>query len=246
MITNKIELNSVSKTFGTKQVLSKVSLLIKPNERWAIVGRSGEGKSVLLRIMIGLTPADSGDIQIDGVKVLPLNTKSGITIAQKIGFVFQQAALFDSMTVLENITIRLAEENTYDESMRYQIALRLLAEVGLDSSIIHRYPAELSGGMRKRVGIARAIAHQPNLLLCDEPTSGLDPVTAKAIDTLILELSQKQKLTTILVTHFIQSIRTVATHVAHLYQGKFIFCGNTSDYWGHPHPEIQQFVQHSY
>ena len=195
--------------------------------------------------MIGLTPAESGKVQIDGSNVVPLQTKAGIANAQKIGFVFQQAALFDSMTVLENITLRLAEENTLSDAAQKKRAYQLLTEVGLEKSVSGCYPAELSGGMRKRVGIARALAHQPNLLLCDEPTSGLDPVTAAAIDTLILELSQKQQLTTVLVTHFVQSIHKIATHTAHLYQGEFIFSGPVADYWSNPHPEIQRFVHSS-
>lgn len=245
MTAHRVTLEAVFKSFAAKPVLNGVTLSVKPAERWAIIGRSGEGKSVLLRIMIGLTSADSGKVQIDGNDVLPLHTRAGTANAQKTGFVFQQAALFDSMTILENITLRLAEENILSTAAQRDRAYQLLHEVGLDTSVSERYPAELSGGMRKRVGIARALAHQPNLLFCDEPTSGLDPVTAAAIDTLILELSQKQNLTTILVTHFVQSIQKVATHIAHLHQGKFIFCGSVTDYWDNPHLEIRQFIQSS-
>ena len=192
--------------------------------------------------MLGLEKPDQGKVFIEGRDTAPFRKKDWDRLMHEFGVVFQGAALFDSLSVLENVGIRLFEERILRPQDIREKVVTALEKVKLNPDILLKYPNELSGGMQKRVGIARAIIHQPRFLLYDEPTSGLDPISAEAIDKLMLELSDDPERTSIMVTHDLASLRRLATQVVMIHDRKILFDGSPEDFFGHSHPEIKAFV----
>jgi phospholipid/cholesterol/gamma-HCH transport system ATP-binding protein len=222
-----IKVLDVHKSFGNKNVLSGVNLSVARGESMVVIGGSGSGKSVLLKNIIGLLKPDSGRVFINGSDITSLDEKGVYGIRKKFGMLFQSAALFDSMRVWENVAfVLLRRKMKVDDAKR--IAIEKLEMVGL-AGVEDIMPSELSGGMRKRVGLARAIAHQPEILLYDEPTTGLDPIMADAINDLIVEMNKKLAVTSVTITHDMHSAFKIADKIAMLYDGKIIFTGTIDD-----------------
>lgn len=239
-----IEIKDVFKSFRNNQVLQGVNLTIKKGETLVIIGRSGCGKSVLLKLIMGLLKPDSGKIFVNGDDVTALNDKQLAKLRQKFGMLFQASALFDSMTVDENVGLGLREHTKLsEEDIGHRVRERLKM-VGL-SGIEEKKPAELSGGMKKRVGLARAIAMDPDYVLYDEPTTGLDPIMADVINDLIISLRNSLSITSIAVTHDIVSAYKIADRIAMLYEGKIIFVGTPEEVKNTEDPTVRQFVEGS-
>ena len=224
-----IEIKNLHKSFGRNKVLQGVNLEIHPGETIVIIGRSGCGKSVLLKHIVGLLVPDDGYVKLNGRIVSELKLDELYELRKKFGFLFQGAALFDSMTVEENIALPLVESSeNYSKVELRKIAEEKLELVGLND-VLEIKPAELSGGMKKRVGLARALVTNPEYILYDEPTTGLDPIMADSIDKLIAELSGKIKVTSIVVTHDMYSVKNVADKVAMMHEGKIHFTGTPDE-----------------
>lgn len=223
-----IRISNLKKRFGNKEVLRGVSLEIRTGETIAIIGRSGCGKSVLLKHIVGLLKSDEGMVQVDGQTISQMNVSDLYKIREKFGYLFQSAALFDSMTVGENVAIALRENFHLPEQETQRIVAEKLSMVGLPNIEFMR-PAELSGGMRKRVGLARALATNPQYIFYDEPTTGLDPIMSDAIDTLVLELAKRLGVTSVVITHDMQSVYKVADRVAMMHEGKIYFLGTPNE-----------------
>ncbi len=236
-----IELKNLTKSFGDKTVTKNLDLTIEDGEFLAIIGRSGEGKSVLLKQIIGLIHPTSGSVIIDGQDITKLSKHELRAVFKKCGYVFQFAALLDSLNVFENVGITLIEEDWPEEKIK-PLVVEKLRNVGLDESILDRYPNELSGGMKKRVGLARTLMLSPKVLIYDEPTTGLDPITVRLIHELIKKTHIEQKTTTIVISHDID-IFNYATQVAMLHQGKIVYKGPTKDIWECKDPYIYQFIR---
>ncbi len=236
-----IEINNLKKRFGKKEVLRGVTLSIKTGETMVIIGRSGCGKSVLLKHIVGLLKADEGEVRVDGQLISSMSQAELYKIRTKFGYLFQGAALFDSMTVGENVGLALRENYQMSEEKIREIVAEKLALVGLPN-IEQMKPSELSGGMRKRVGLARALATNPEYIFYDEPTTGLDPIMSDAIDTLIKDLAQKLRVTSVVITHDIQSVYKVADRVAMMHEGKIYFLGNAKDLAETQDPIVRNFV----
>lgn len=222
-----IELNDVHKSFGSRVILNGVSLAVRDGETLAVIGYSGSGKSVLLKSIVRLLEADSGTITVDGTDVATLRREELYELRRRVGYVFQFAALFDSMTVFDNVAMGLRRMKMPEDEIeeRVQESLQLVEMDGYDE----RLPAQLSGGQRKRVGLARAIATRPKYILYDEPTTGLDPVTTAVIDNLILKLAGELKVTSVVVTHDMKSAYRVADRIALLYDGGIRFVGTPTE-----------------
>ncbi len=239
-----IELIAVSKRFVDNVVLDGVSLEVRDGETVALLGPSGVGKTVTIKLINGLLRPDAGDVIVDGLHVPQLNRKQLAELRAKIGYVFQYGALFDSMTVAENIRLGITDETCYRDQAycenRVQECLRL---VNLAPEVAEKYPAELSGGMKKRVGIARAIAGKPKYLLYDEPTSGLDPVNADVIDGLVERLQQDLGVTSVVVSHDVRGSFRVADRVALLWQSKIRAVGPPEEILASKDPAVQQFLE---
>jgi phospholipid/cholesterol/gamma-HCH transport system ATP-binding protein len=239
-----IELRNVSKRFGAQVVLDSVSLEIHTGETLALLGPSGAGKSVLLKHIIGLIKPDAGDVLVDGSHVSLLKRKELAQLRTRIGYVFQNGALFDSMDVFGNIRLGITNMDHYRDDAycanRVKECLRL---VNLQEEVSRKMPAELSGGMRKRVGIARAIAGQPAYLLYDEPTSGLDPVNADVIDSLIERLQEELGVTSVMVTHDVRGSFRVADRIAVLWQAKIRAVGTAEEILASRDPAVLQFLE---
>jgi phospholipid/cholesterol/gamma-HCH transport system ATP-binding protein len=238
-----IEFRGVWKTFGAEPVLQGVDLLVREGETLALLGPSGTGKSVLLKHAIRLLLPDRGDVLVDGVSI-PTATRAQLRkVRRSVGYVFQNAALFDSFTVLENLALALHSEDDPRSLLSARPEAReLLSRVNLDSGVLDQYPGELSGGMRKRVGIARAIASRPRYVLYDEPTTGLDPVNADTIDALIVELARDLGVTSIVVTHDLESAFQVGDRVALLTDGKLRACGTPEEILASEDPVVRRFM----
>ncbi len=236
-----ISVKNVRKTFGDKQVLNGLNLEIPRGETLVIMGPSGCGKSVLLKIVTGLMAADSGEIWFDGTEISKLKAKKLNVIRRKIGMLFQSAALFDSMTVAENVAFMLDQHENLSPQETRKIVDEKLSLVDLDG-IREMRPAELSGGMRKRVGLARALAFNPEVILYDEPTTGLDPITCTEINHLIRDLHEKLQVTSVVVTHDMQSAFSVATRIAMIHEGKQIASGSPAEILKIDDPILQQFI----
>lgn len=237
-----IQLTNIWKRFGEKQVHSGVNLEVRDNETLVIIGRSGGGKSVLLKMIIGLIKPDSGAIVVDGKEVQTMNYKQLQKMRFKFGFLFQGAALFDSMTVGENIELALRRHSEYqsvDISERVKYALGLVKLQNVE----HLMPSNISGGMKKRVGLARAIALTPKYMLYDEPTTGLDVETADGINLLINELKTMLGVTSIVVTHDIHSAFVVGDRFAIFENGQFIMTGTKEDIRNSPDPEVRKYIE---
>jgi phospholipid/cholesterol/gamma-HCH transport system ATP-binding protein len=236
-----IEVLAVSKAFGRQQVLRQCSLEIQSGETMVILGQSGGGKSVLLKIISGLLAQDTGVVRIDGKRRHDMSEKERQSLSLSFGFLFQGAALFDSLTVGQNVTFALRRHTQHSQARLREIAEERLGWVGL-RGVQDKKPSELSGGMRKRVGLARAVAMDPAFMLYDEPTTGLDPITADAINDLILSLQKRIKMTSIVVTHDMTSAFKVGDRLAMLYQGKIAEVKDKEAFRNSPNPVLQQFI----
>jgi phospholipid/cholesterol/gamma-HCH transport system ATP-binding protein len=236
-----IEVQGIAKSFGRQQVLKRCDLTIESGETLVILGQSGGGKSVLLKIISGLLLQDAGSVRIDGKLRREMTPAERDKLALSFGYLFQGAALFDSLTVGQNVTFALRRFTDYGETRLREIAEERLNWVGL-RGVQDKKPAELSGGMRKRVGLARAVAMDPSFILYDEPTTGLDPVTSDAINELILSLQKRIKMTAIVVTHDMASAYKVGDRMAMLYHGEIIEVAETETFKNSPNPLIQQFI----
>jgi phospholipid/cholesterol/gamma-HCH transport system ATP-binding protein len=237
-----IELENVSKAFGPKRVLSGFSLTVQEGETMVIIGFSGTGKSVAIKHMVGLLRPDSGSVKVDGLEVPSLNRKELTALRAKIGYVFQFAALFDSLTVGENVAMGLRKQGTLSEAEITTRVAEALDLVDLPNTEA-RFPAELSGGMRKRVGIARAIALRPKYILYDEPTTGLDPVTSAVINELMVRMRDRLGVTGIVITHDMRSAYRVGTRIAMLYEGKVRQVGTVDEIKNTTDPVVRQFIE---
>jgi phospholipid/cholesterol/gamma-HCH transport system ATP-binding protein len=243
----RISIRGLGVALGGRRILDDISVDIAPGELLCVVGLSGSGKSTLLRCLCGLVQPDAGSIEIDACSVTNLPERSWVPIRARMGMVFQYAALFDSMTVFENVAfgmVRGPRCYEYRTWTRLQLARRvtsILRDVGLPG-IERRMPSDLSGGMRRRVGLARALATSPEIVLYDEPTSGLDPVTAAAIDQLILDTRDRNRVTSVVVSHDMQSVFRIADRILMLYDGKTRILGTPDDLRSSDDPVVRQFV----
>lgn len=237
-----IEVRQLSKRFGDQQVLDGVDLMIEKGESLVIIGRSGGGKSVLLKHLVGLTQPDAGQVLVDGQDIAHLDERALLRVRRKFGMLFQSAALFDSLTVEENIGFVLDRERTETPgaiSRRVAEALDMVEMPGIQK----KKPAELSGGMRKRVGLARAIIYRPEVVFYDEPTTGLDPVVSDSIDKLIVRVCERLKVTTVVITHDMRSMQTVGRRVAMLHQGRIYTSGTPAELMAATDPVVSRFVR---
>ncbi len=240
----KLEMTNVHKSFGKKKILDGVNLKIKKGESLVIIGGSGTGKSVTIKCIQGLLTPEQGSIKIDGQEVIGMKEKDFDKINKKMGMLFQNAALFDSLKVWENIAFRFLQEGgTVDKAK--ELALYNLAEVGMDESVMNLSPSDLSGGMKKRVGLARAIASKPEFIFFDEPTTGLDPIMSDIINELIIKCVKKIGATTLTITHDMVSARKIADKIAMLYKGKIIWHDSVSKIDNSGNPYIEQFINGS-
>ncbi len=239
-----ISIRDLFKGFGAQEVLSGVSLDINKGESVAIIGQSGCGKSVLLKHLIQLLEPDSGQVLIEGEDVTALHGRALVKLRSRVGMLFQSSALFDSLTVAENVGLGLKETEHLDDATIERTVREKLDMVGL-GDILEKMPSQLSGGMRKRVGLARAIANNPEVLLYDEPTTGLDPITADLIDNMIVELNQKLNVTSIAVTHDMKSAFKIASRIIMLYQGKVEIDGSPEEIKNTTNPVVRQFIEGS-
>ena len=237
-----IELTDVHKAFGPKRVLAGFSLRVEEGETMVIIGFSGTGKSVAIKHMVGLLRPDSGSVKVDGLEVPRLNRKELTALRAKIGYVFQFAALFDSLTVGENVAMGLRKQGLLTTSEINARVAEALDLVDLPNNEA-RFPAELSGGMRKRVGIARAIALRPKYILYDEPTTGLDPVTSAVIDELMVRMRDRLGVTGIVITHDMRSAYRVGTRIAMLYEGTVRQVGTVDEIQHSTDPVVRQFIE---
>ena|ERR1700756_2489718 len=242
--TPPVQVEGLSKSFGKQTVLQEISLEVGRGETLSVLGRSGTGKSVLLKLIIGLHKPDSGSIRVNGEDVTKLKLKELNEVRKKVGFLFQQAALYDSLTIEENVGFPLRRHSSMsDEDSRKRVR-ELLASVGMEKDA-HKLPGELSGGMQKRVGLARALALEPEIILFDEPTAGLDPITAAEIDDLILRLQKERHMTSVVVTHDIHSARAVSDRVALMRDGQVVIEGTFEDLQKSRDPFVMQFLDGS-
>ena len=242
-----IVLRDVHKRFGAQVVLDGVDLDVQEGETLALLGPSGTGKSVLLKHIIGLIKPDSGTIVVDDLDVGKLKRKELAHLRSRIGYVFQNGALFDSMDVFENVRLGITDEEKYrDEEYARKRVLECLKLVNLAPDVMTKYPAELSGGMRKRVGIARAIAGSPKYLLYDEPTSGLDPVNADIIDGLVQRLDDELGVTSVMVTHDVRGAFRTADRLALLTGGKIVQQGTQEEFLKSRNPKVREFLERDF
>ena len=237
-----IALQGVTKTFQGKRVLDELDFTIARGETIVIIGRSGEGKSVLLKHIVRLLEPQQGKIWVDGTEVTALCRSDLFELRKRFGMLFQMAALFDSLTISENVGLGLTEHTRLATAEIRDRASECLQMVGL-VDVEEKLPAELSGGMRKRVGLARAIVMQPDYILYDEPTTGLDPITADAINDLILKLQTELQVTSVVVTHDLASAFKIADRIAMLNQGKIIYAAGVEDTRRTDNPYVRQFIE---
>lgn len=236
-----IEVRALKKQFGTQMILDDVDMVIETGESAAIIGRSGGGKSVLLKHMIGLLQPEAGEVLVDGEEITHMTERQLLHVREKFGMVFQGAALFDSMTVAENVAFPLRRKRKYTEAeidKRVCAALDIVDLPGTQK----KKPAELSGGMRKRVGLARAVVYEPQIMLYDEPTTGLDPIMSDSIDKLIIRVRDTLKVTSVVVTHDMRSARRVGTHVFLLHEKKIHAHGTPEDIFSSQDAVVRQFI----
>jgi phospholipid/cholesterol/gamma-HCH transport system ATP-binding protein len=236
-----IEIADLHKAFGDNRVLRGADLEIKRGESMVVIGGSGSGKSVLLKHIIRILRPDRGEVYVEGIDISRLNEKALYVLRKKFGMLFQMAALFDSLQVWENVGFALLKERKHSEQEIKEIVSEKLRLVGL-SGVEGLMPAELSGGMKKRVGLARAIAYDPEVILYDEPTTGLDPIMADAINDLILEMREKLSVTSVTITHDMQSAYKIADRIAMLYEGKIIEIGTPEQIKNTDNPIVRQFI----
>lgn len=236
-----IEIRNLQKAFGGKKVLKGVDLSISKGESMVVIGGSGSGKSVLLKHIIGILRPDAGAVLVDNVDITGLEEKGLYEVRKKFGMLFQGAALFDSMKVWENVAFALLRQKKMKEREARDLAIEKLRMVGLPG-VEDLMPSDLSGGMKKRVGLARAIAHEPEILLYDEPTTGLDPIMADAINDLIVEMKQRLAVTSVAITHDMHSAYKIGDRIAMLYNGAIIASGSSEEIRNTQNPLVHQFI----
>lgn len=242
MSTPKIEITDLYKRFGKKVVLNGVNLTVEKGESVVVIGGSGTGKSVLIKCVLGIITPDSGSIKIDGEEVTKLSMKDRQEIMRKFGMLFQGGALFDSLPVWENIAFSLLQNHQINREEAKKLAVEKLKSVGLGPDVATLSPSELSGGMQKRVALARAIAANPEIIFFDEPTTGLDPIMADVINLLIVKCSKELGASTLTITHDMSSVRRIAHRVAMLYGGKIIWQGEAREIDRSGNEYVDQFV----
>jgi phospholipid/cholesterol/gamma-HCH transport system ATP-binding protein len=240
--SESLVISGLHKSFGSQKVLDGVDLTADRGQTVVVLGRSGTGKSVLLRLIVGLQQPDSGSIRIHGQEIVGLEMDRLNEIRMKMGFLFQQAALYDSLTVEENVEFPMRRHTTLSDADRREHARALLASVGLEKDL-NKMPSDISGGMQKRVGLARALALDPDILLFDEPTSGLDPITAAEIGELIVKLKKERNLTSIVVTHDVHGAKLFADRFVLLREGKVAIDGAFSQLEQSQNPFVVQFLK---
>ena len=238
----KIEMRDVVKSFGSKHVLKGIDLAVNAEESLALIGTSGCGKSITLKCLLGLITADGGSIKVDGTEILGTDRKTLEGMRRRFGMTFQFGALFDSLPIWENVTFRLRQQQKMNRADARDLAVDTITQLGLSPQVIDQYPAELSGGMQKRVALARAIADKPEILLFDEPTSGLDPITGGVIDRLIIDAVKRLGATAMTISHDMASVRRIADKVAMIHNGVIIWCGSVEKMDDTGVPEVDQFV----
>lgn len=238
----KIEIANLHKSFGPNVVLDGLDLELYTGESLVVIGGSGSGKSVLLKNILGLLEPEQGSIKIDGIEAIGMPRGERETTLRKFGMLFQNAALFDSLPVWENVAFGLIQGRGMDRRAAKEVAIAKLADVGLGSEVGELSPAELSGGMRKRVGLARAIATEPEILFFDEPTTGLDPIMGDVINDLIVKCVRELGATALSITHDMASARKIADRVAMIYKGKIIWAGPVSDIDRSANDYVDQFI----
>ncbi|MBP3687522.1 MAG: ATP-binding cassette domain-containing protein [Alphaproteobacteria bacterium] len=241
----KIKIRNLHKSFGKKQVLDGVDLDLCKGESLVVIGGSGTGKSVLIKCIQGLLTPDSGSIEIDGIEIINENPEVLDSMHSKMGMLFQGGALFDSLTVWENVAFDLIQNRGMRRKEAKIVAIKVLRQVGLGADIADLYPSELSGGMQKRVGLARAVITRPEIIFFDEPTTGLDPIMADVINDLIIESAKDLGATTLTITHDMTSARKIADKIAMLYQGKIIWYGTVKELDKTDNPYVRQFINGS-
>src|SRR5580658_3188513 len=224
-----VEVKDLQKSFGPQRVLNGITLSVPQGQTVAVLGRSGTGKSVLLKLLVGLQPADSGSVRVAGQEITSLDPRPLNEIRKKMGYLFQQAALYDSLTVEQNVDFPLSRHANLSESERKDKVRELLSSVDMSEEDFAKMPSEISGGMQKRVGLARALALDPEILLLDEPTAGLDPITAAEIGQLIVELKKKRAITAVVVTHDVHGAKTFSDLLILLDEGKIVAQGTFED-----------------
>jgi phospholipid/cholesterol/gamma-HCH transport system ATP-binding protein len=240
-----ISVVDLHKSFGEQKVLNGINLSIRRGETLAVLGRSGTGKSVLLRIIIGLQKPDSGTVRIHGQDIEGLDLDHLSAIRMKMGFSFQHSALYDSLTVEQNVMFPLQHHSKeLSKSMQRDRVRRVLAEVGMEGHL-EKMPSDISGGMQKRVGLARALVLNPDILLLDEPTAGLDPISSAEIDDLILKLQTEHQMASIVVTHDLYSAKTIAGKLALIDKGSVVIEGTFAELQGSDNDFVRQFLKHS-
>jgi phospholipid/cholesterol/gamma-HCH transport system ATP-binding protein len=240
--TPNVELRGVKKRFGSKVVLDGLDLVINRGESLVVIGGSGTGKSVMIKCVLGILKPDAGQIFIDGKEVTRLGRSAREAVMRQFGMLFQGAALFDSLTVWENVAFGLIQGHGVPRRKAKDIAIEKLGKVGLGPDVAMLSPAELSGGMQKRVGLARAIAADPQIIFFDEPTTGLDPIMADVINDLIVTTVKDVGATALSITHDMVSSRKISDRIAMLYQGKIIWAGPTSEIDHSGNPYVEQFI----
>jgi phospholipid/cholesterol/gamma-HCH transport system ATP-binding protein len=241
-VGSAVVLRGVHKSFGSQVVLNGVDLTVKSGETLAMLGRSGTGKSVLLKLIIGLQKPDVGSILVQGQEIASLDLQAMTEIRKKMGFLFQGAALYDSLSVAQNIAFPLKRHTEMTKSERDDRVKELLANVGMESAL-KKMPCDISGGMQKRVGLARALALKPNILLLDEPTAGLDPITSAEIDELILKLQAEHNMASVVVTHDLLSAKTIADRIALLHEGNVLIEGSFEDLQKSDNKFVAEFMK---
>jgi phospholipid/cholesterol/gamma-HCH transport system ATP-binding protein len=237
-----IVLENLHKSFGRQKVLNGINLKIAQGETFVVLGRSGTGKSVLLKLIIGLQKPDSGAIRIHGQEITNLPLDGLNQVRKKVGFLFQDAALYDSLSIEDNVAFPLRHQNEMTAAEQRDRARELLSGVGMEGDT-KKMPSEISGGMKKRVGLARALALKPDILLCDEPTAGLDPITASEIEELILKLKREGGMASIVVTHDLHGARTIADRVALINEGDILIEGSYGDLQKSKDKFVSQFLK---
>jgi phospholipid/cholesterol/gamma-HCH transport system ATP-binding protein len=237
-----IVLQNLHKSFGEQTVLDGIDLSINRGETVAILGRSGSGKSVLLKMLIGLQKPDEGSIQIHGREITGLTMEEMNEVRLSVGFLFQEAALYDSLTLADNVAFPIRRHKRASGQDSKDRAQELLAAVGMEGDA-HKMPSEISGGMKKRVGLARALALEPDILLFDEPTAGLDPITATEIEDLIMKVKQEHNVTAVIVTHDLHGAKTLSKRLVLIHDGAVVAEGSYDELKRHTDPFVSQFLR---
>ncbi len=242
-MNNKIIVSSLYKSFGDNKVLKGIDLVIKENKSVAILGPSGIGKSILIKSLVGLVTPDSGSIIIDGKETVGMSNKDRMRLFESCGFMFQGGALFDSLTVEENITFHANNLYSLTKDGRLELARKKLQEVGLSPDILELYPIELSGGMKKKVSLARVIATNPKLIFFDEPTTGLDPLMSQTINSLIKKIKKDIESTIVIITHNFENVADIAQEVVFMHNGKIAWKGKSKDIYKSNNQYFQDFIK---